>query len=170
MSLFRGEYSCTLHSEDLLDAELPMIKNRAKGGTMAMWKKHLDQYVSVCTRGLSSSFLPLVFSAPGLVTSIHITIYLPTAGKDREFFEELAKLDDCIDNLTEEYPDAVLYIRGDSNVNKKDKNRTALFKKLCNDWNLVETNIGHPTYHHFTGNGGSDSQLDVLLPIFSTTS
>ena len=128
-----------------------------------MWKKHFYQHISICTRGLSASFLPLIFSAPGLVTSIHITIYLPTAGKDIEFVEELAKLDDCIESLTGEHPNAVLYIRGDSNVNKKDKNRTALFKKLCNDWNLVETKIGHPTYHHFTGNGSSDSQLDVLL-------
>ena len=163
MSLFRGEYSWSLHSDDLLDTELPLLKYRAKGGTMAMWKKQLDPFVTICTRGLSASFLPLVFAVPGLVTSIHITIYLPTAGKHTEFVEELSKLDDCIESLIDEHPDAVLFIRGDSNVNKKDKTRTALFRKLCIDWNLVETDVGHPTYHHFTGNGFSDSQLDVLL-------
>ena len=39
MGLFKGDYNSYLCSEDLLDPELPLIKERAKGGTMALWKK-----------------------------------------------------------------------------------------------------------------------------------
>ena len=160
-SLFKGEYSSVLSSEDILDPELPLLR-RAKGGTMAMWKSHLDQYVNPCTT-VSSSFLPLIFSPPGLATTIHIAVYLPTAGKDVEFVEEIVKLNLCIQELLTKHPDADLYIRGDVNVNQKDQNRKATFKKLCDDWNLIETALHHPTYHHFVGNGLSDSQLDVIL-------
>ena len=152
-----------MNSEDALDPELPLVKTRAKGGTMTLWKKHLDPYVSPCTKTNFSSFLPIIFSFPGLRPSIHISIYLPTAGKDIEFVEEILKLDDCINNLTEKHPDAILFIRGDANVNKNDKHRSAVFEKFCNDWSLVNINIDHPTYHHFVGNGKSDSQLDILL-------
>ena len=89
-SLFKGEYFTALSSEDMLDPELPLLK-RAKGGTMAMWRSQLDQYVSPCTSA-SSNFLPLIFSPPGLTTTIHIAVYLPTAGKDVEFVEEIVKL------------------------------------------------------------------------------
>ena len=160
-SLFKGEYCSALSSEDIFDQELPYLR-RAKGGTMAMWKKHLDQYVSPCT-GFSPSFLPLIFSPPGLATSIHIVVYLPTAGREDDFVEEIVKLNLCLNELLSKYPDAHLYIRGDSNVNLKDKKRSAIFGKLCDDWNLSETAVKHPTYHHFVGNGLSDSQLDVLL-------
>ena len=162
-SLFKGEYFSHLHSEDLLDNFLPLTKLRAKGGTMVMWKKCLDQYVTVWTRHTSPGFLPLVFSYPGATTSIHITIYLPTSGQDALFIEELVKLDNCIQEMTEEYPDALLFIRGDANVNKKDRSRVALLNKLCEDWDLVSVDIPHPTYHHFLGDGASDSQLDVLI-------
>ena len=160
-SLFNGEYSSSLSSEDILNPDLPLLK-RAKGGTMAMWKSNLDQFVSICGTS-SSSFLPLIFSPPGLATTIHIVVYLPTAGQDVEFVEEIVKLNLCIQELLTKHPDADLYIRGDANVNPKDKNRKATFKKLCDDWNLTETSLSHPTYHHFVGNGLSDSQLDVIL-------
>ena len=162
MNLFKGEYSSALSSDDIFDPELPLVKNRAKGGTMALWKKHLDQYVSSPT-STSSSFLPIVFSFPDSPVTILITLYLPTAGKHVEFVEEIANLDCCINDLTAKYQDAVIFIRGDANVNGRDENRKAMLKKLCNDWNLMKMDLGHNTYHHFLGNGVSDSQLDVLL-------
>ena len=162
MNLFKGEYSAALSSDDVYDHELPLIKNRAKGGTMVLWKKHLDQYVSALT-STSSSFLPIIFSFPDSQVTILITLYLPTAGKDIEFVEEIAKLDCLIDDLSTKYPDSAIFVRGDANVNSKDVKRRAMFKKLCNDWNLVQMDLGHNTYHHFLGNGFSDSQLDVLL-------
>ena len=130
---------------------------------MVLWKQLLDKYISVIPQLTSSSFLLLIFSFPGLTTSIHISIYLPTSGKDIEFVEQIVKLNECIRKLSDKHPEAVIYIRGDANVNHKDVNRKALFKKVCHDWNLVETVIKHPTYHHFQGEGMSDSQLDVLL-------
>ena len=163
MNLFKGEYFSKLFSEDLLDSSLPLTKYRAKGGTMALWKRGLDQYITVWTDHISPSFLPLVFSYPGSVTTIHITLYLPTSGKDVEFIEVLVKLDNCINDMIAKHPEALIFIRGDANVNKKDKTRTSLLHKLCEDWDLVMVDIPHPTYHHFTGDGASDSNLDVLI-------
>ena len=99
---------------------------------MALWKRHLDQYVSVLASS-SSSFLPIVFSFPDLPVTILITLYLPTAGKDVEFVEEIAKLDGCIDDLSAKHPESVIFIKGDANVNRGDKNRNAMLKKLCTD-------------------------------------
>ena len=75
----------------------------------------------------------------------------------------MVKLDTCLRKIVVKHPEAAILIRGDGNVNKKDKVRTTLLSKLCQDWDLAEVNIGHPTYHHFLGDGSSDSQLDVLL-------
>ena len=35
----RGEYDFALNSADLLDPELPLVKAKAHGGTMVMWKQ-----------------------------------------------------------------------------------------------------------------------------------
>ena len=75
----------------------------------------------------------------------------------------MVKLAHCIEDLREKHPDAFLFIRGDANVNPRDKNRNSLLNKLCNDQNLIHTNVDHPTYHHFLGQGSSDSQLDIIL-------
>ena len=163
MNLFKGEYDHHLNSEDDYDPEIPLMKARSKGGTMILWKKSITQYVSIFTDIHSSGFLPLILSFPGLPISIHIAIYLPTAGQDSNFVEVLVGLDACIEKLFEKYPDAVLFIRGDQNVNFKDKNRTTIFQKFCTDWGLLASDIGHNTYHHFVGDEASDSQLDVLL-------
>ena len=161
MDLFRGEYCSSLSSDDLLDPELPLLR-KAKGGTMVLWKKHLDSFI-YCSQGTSSSFLPIVFSPPGYVTSIHLSIYLPTAGKDTEFVEEILKIENCVEKLLEKHEDAVLYIRGDANVNHNNITRNKILKRFCDKWNLVSSEVNHPTYHHFVGQGKSDSQLDVLL-------
>ena len=152
-----------LHSEDSIEPELPLQKSKTHGGTMVLWKKHLDPFITIWTDDISPAFLPLLFTPPGIIASIHISIYLPTSGKNVEFTEEMAKLDICIRKMVDKHPDAAIFIRGDANVNHKDKVRTSLLHKLCQDWDLVEVDIQHPTYHHFLGDGSSDSQLDVLL-------
>ena len=162
MLLFRGEYCSSLSSEDIFDPELPLIRRSAKGGTMILWKTELDQYVSVQTSP-SSSFLAIVFSPPGHPPTIHLSVYLPTAGKDDEYTEEVLKIAQFVTELGGKYPEASIYIRGDLNANPKDKNRGIIVKKLCDDLDLAETTVEHPTYHHFLGDGRSDSQLDVLL-------
>ena len=46
-----------------------------------------------------------------------------------------------------------------SNCNKRD----ILFHHFVGDLNLHNVDLGHKTYHHFTGEGSSDSSIDVLL-------
>ena len=161
MKLFQGKYSSSLSSMDILDPELP-FHQRAKGGCMILWKTHLDSHVHPCLSS-SSSFLPIVFSPPGHRTSIHLSIYLPTAGRDTEFVEEMVKLGNCIEDLLEKYQDAILFIRGDANVNPKNLTRCKILERFCEQWDLVSPAVHHPTYHHFTGQGAYDSQLDILL-------
>ena len=157
-----GEYCWHLNSEDLLDPELPLVKTRAHGGTLMIWLKELDPYVEVITN-TSTAFLPIILKMPGLKTSIHVSIYLPTHGKDSEFVSDVADLRNCLDDLTRIHADAVIYIRGDSNVNPKNSMRVSLLQQLLHDYNLDKEKTGHNTYHHFLGNGLSDSMLDVLL-------
>ena len=129
---------------------------------MILWKKHLDSFISCC-QSTSSSFLPIIFSPPGYPTTIHLSIYLPTAGKDTEFVEDILKIENCIEKLLEKHQDAALYIRGDANVNHNNVTRNNILQRFCDKWNLVRSTVNHPTYHHFMGQGKSDSQLDVLL-------
>ena len=129
---------------------------------MALWKRSLDPFIK-CFNCPSPGILPLVFSPPGLLKSIHITLYLPTAGKDSEYVLEIVKLLHCIEDLMSLYPDAYLFIRGDGNANAKDKLRSSLIENLCLKWNLKRVPVLHNTYHHFMGNGVSDSELDIIL-------
>ena len=111
----------------------------------------------------NTAFLPIILNMPGLRVSIHVSIYLPTHGKDSEFVADLADLRNCLDDLVEQFTDPVIYIRGDSNVNAKNKLRNSLLKQLIKDYSLSRQETGHNTYHHFVGNGNSDSQIDLLL-------
>ena len=100
---------------------------------------------------------------PGLQVSVHITLYLPTCNKDTEFMADLAELRNCLDKLTERFPDLLLYLRGDGNVNSNNTKRVILLQHLMRDYNLVQTEIEHSTYHHFMGDGLYDSSIDILL-------
>ena len=91
MELFRGEYCSSLNSSDLYDPSDPLMHSASHGGTMIMWKIEHDPYVSVIPSEFSS-YLPILFSAPGCPISVHIAVYLPTHGKDNEFLEEISKL------------------------------------------------------------------------------
>ena len=162
MDILKGEYSALLNSEDIDDVELPLIKARAKGGTMILWKKCFDPFIYP-VKSISPSFLPIIFCYPGVIPSIHVSLYLPTAGKDVEFAEEVVKLDNCLNEIRNAHPEAPIFIRGDANANEKDTKRQIIFRKFCNDWDLFKTKIGKPTYHHFVGEGRWDSELDVLL-------
>ena len=82
---------------------------------MTLWRKELDPYVTIL-EPTSSRILVLVLDVPGFQVNIHINIYLPTSGKEEEFMEQLALLEDTIDHINEKYPDSVHYIRGDANA------------------------------------------------------
>ena len=96
------EYCHWLNSEYLYDQDLPLVKTKAKGGMLAMWRKWLDPHISVHPVQ-SPAFLPLILQLPGAQTSAHIAVYLPTSGKDYEFISELANLKNCIEDIQEKY-------------------------------------------------------------------
>ena len=162
VSLFRGEYCYALSSDDLFDSDLPYTSKKAKGGTMMMWKKDLDVFMTPIST-TSSSLLAFLFCPPNIRPSLQVSIYLPTSGRDIDFAEELSNLDHLITDITNKHPGILVFIRGDANVNFKNKKRCSLYNNLLRKFKLETTELHHPTYHHFTGDGKSDSQLDVLL-------
>ena len=68
-----------------------------------------------------------------------------------------------MEQLNEKFPDCIIFIRGDANCSSKCPDRSALFHHFIHSHNFKKVTINHPTYHHFTGNGGSDSDVDILL-------
>ena len=114
-TMFKGSYQCHLNSNDVFCPDLPLISRKPNGGTMAMWHHHLDPYIRVLPCP-SSAVLPILLAVPGLSQSAHISVYLPTAGKDTEFLCALAALDTCIEQIKEDFSCPV-YIRGDFNEN-----------------------------------------------------
>ena len=157
-----------LNSEDVFCPDLPVETLRAKGGTMALWDSSLDPFISILDHSSSSS-LPLLLDIPNINPSIHIGIYLPTGGHDDDWLIELSALTAIVEDALENYPDTPIYIRGDSNVNPKNINRMKMWTDFMSRFNLVSLNLGHPTYHHFLGDGKGDSQLDVLLTTSSSS-
>ena len=166
MKPFSGEYESSLSSDDNFDHELPFIKSKASGGTLVMWKKFLDPHITVLPL-VSSSFLPILFHPPDVPLSIHIAVYLPTSGKETEFVSELSKLSIAVEDLSKAHPEASKFLRGDFNVNSKNSKRSQLLDLFCSYHNLHQVSIPKPTYHHFTGEGRSDSFLDRIF--FSTS-
>ena len=162
MTHFRGEFSSSLNSEDLYDLDLPLRSPKAKGGTMIMWKNALDPYVNI-HRPECSSFLPIVVSLPNTPPAIHIALYFPTRGKECEFLEALANLKIALDDLIQKYKHPVIFLRGDANASSTNTKRIPLIKQFVRDYDLKLVNVDHKTYHHFMGEGISDSDLDILL-------
>ena len=77
IQFLEGEYCWHLNSQDLLDPELPLVMSKASGGTLLLWMKELDPYIKVITTN-TTAFLPIVLKMPGLQTSIHISLDMPT--------------------------------------------------------------------------------------------
>ena len=162
MKHLQSNYCYFLNSEDLHDPEAALLKNTPAGGTLLLWRKDLDPFVTIHPVH-TTAFTPLILKMPGTQTSIHIVLYLPTHGKDAAFVSELANLRLCIEELKDVYPCCAIFIRGDSNVNKKNLNRVCLLKQLQRDFNLKRVPVHHQTYHHFIGGGKFDSDIDVIL-------
>ena len=162
MQLFKNDYCSYLNSTDIYDPDLPLTYSKAHGGSMIMWKALHDPHVSIIPVG-TSSFSPIKFSPPGHPTSIHIAVYLPTQGKEAEFLDEISSLILCIEQLSEQYPEALFYLRGDFNVSSTNKLRMCQIQHLCHQKELVSVSIPHKTYHHFVGGGKSDSDLDKIF-------
>ena len=158
---FVGDYGYYLNSEDVMCPDLPLEKSKANGGTMIMWREKLTPYIKIINVS-SSSFLPFIISIPGVATSAHIVLYLPTSGKETEFISALASLDACLEVIKEDYA-CPIYLRGDANVNPNNTARTSIFTHFCKKHALLSLDLCHPTHHHFQGEGLFDAQLDLLL-------
>ena len=115
MELFLHNYLFYLNSEDRHDPFLSLTHSRAHGGTLAMWRRELDPYITIL-EPVSSRILVLILDKPGFQISAHIAIYLTTSGHDAQYMQDLALLQDTIDTITDKYPDCITYIRGDANA------------------------------------------------------
>ena len=89
---------------------------------MVMWQKTLDPFVSVISTD-SPSMAAILLKIPGSCISAHVAIYLPTAGQEVQFVSALASLDNCLEELLDQYDDLQIFIRGDANVNPKNRSR-----------------------------------------------
>ena len=164
-SLLSSDYKVFLNSDDLYEPDIPLLKNRAHGGTMTCWKYTLDPYITVLGTE-TSRITPILLEMPGFQSSVHINIYLPTAGREAEFIDCLASLQATIDKISDEYPSALAYIRGDANASyipRIASKRDLIFKHFYEDNYFTPLEMRHKTYHHFMGFGKSDSSIDVVL-------
>ena len=160
-SAFRGEYSFSLNSYDLYEKDAAKSSHRY-GGTMVMWMKKFDAHVTVHPVN-TSAFLPIIITEPGFVASIHICIYLPTQGKEDRFLADLSSLNTCISEMRMLYPGALFYLRGDFNTSRTNLQRSGVLEYFIERNSFTSVPISHTTYHHFVGDGLSDSHLDQLL-------
>ena len=129
---------------------------------MIFWKISLDEFITVLP-SKSSSFHAILFQPLHSQPSVHVSLYLPTAGKEDEFIAEITKLRIFLEELLDIHPDYLVFIRGDSNVNLNNRVRVNIFNNFKISLNLASVPFEHKTYHHFMGGGLFDSKIDVLL-------
>ena len=80
--------------------------------------------------------------------------------------KDLTILQDTIQYEDKRSSDSLVFVRGDANAsfNPRDKNkRDELFRYFAEENKLCCVQIHQKTYHHFRGNGISDSNIDVIL-------
>ena len=159
---FQGKYEAHLNSEDLHQPDLALEKVRAHGGTMIMWQTSLSPFVKLLPTD-SPSFQSILLKLPGTIPSIHTALYLPTSGREDLYMSALVDLESHLVEVTNIYPDAALFLRGDANSNPNNNARFSLFAHFSSIFSLTRVPLSHPTYHHFVGNGLFDSEIDVLL-------
>ena len=93
-----NNYSAYLSSDDLFDPEIIFRKQRATGGSMVMVNKSIDPFVTLIPPP-SSAITPILMQIPGLQTSVHISLYLPTSGQEHEFISQLSNLRHLIEDV-----------------------------------------------------------------------
>ena len=76
---------------------------------------------------------------------------------------ELSKLEILLEELSDKYPGVPVYFRGDGNANIKNQPRASLMKHFITKHCITRLQLNHKTYHHFMGNGLSDSEIDLLM-------
>ena len=155
-----AEYVASLNSADQYDPSLPLVKSKAHGGTLILWQRKHDPFVSVWPVS-TTAFLPILFHPPGSSLSIHIAIYLPTAGKDVLFVDELSNLCATLEELSDAHPNAPIHLRGDFNVSNNNSKRVDILSHFCQEYSFNEVPLFHSTYHHFVGQ--LSSSLDRIF-------
>ena len=136
-----------------------MDRRKAWGGTLALWRREIDPFITPLETP-SPSVLPLLLQIPGLSSSIHIGLYLPTWGRDSEFIEALASLESIVLFAIENFKDMPIYLKGDCNVNSSNVKRAKLFHNFLTKYGIQNIDLQHKTHQHFMRDGKSDFQLD----------
>ena len=127
---FLGSYETHLNSEDAHDMDLPLTHPRAKGGTMIMWHNSLSPHLKVLDTP-SPSFVSVLLSPPGLLPSLHSSVYLPTAGKDGDWLTALVDLEQHVmEVIDKHYGHIATFLRGDFNASSKNKTRATLLSSV----------------------------------------
>ena len=129
---------------------------------MVMWHTSLSPYIKVLPT-TSPSFVSVLLTPPGILPSLHTSVYLPTAGKDGEWLATLVQLEAHVMENIVKYGKLATFLRGDFNASSKNKPRSAILSSVIARLSLNRVNIDHYSYHHFRGDGDSDSDLDLLL-------
>ena len=86
-----------------------------------MWERSLSPYIKVLPT-CSPSFVSVLLSPPGVLPSLHIGVYLPTAGKDGLWLAALVELEEHIMETIDKHDGLLATIaRGDFNASSKNK-------------------------------------------------
>ena len=75
----------------------------------------------------------------------------------------LVELEHHVKENRDKFRGSAIFLRGDFNASSRNKMRASFLSAFVNRLDLSRVPIGHCTYHHFTGGGASDSDLDLLL-------
>ena len=73
MKYIQGQYCFFLNSEDMHDPDIALTKNTTSGGTLLLWNKQIDPYVTIHPVQ-TTSFTPLVLKMPGVRTTVHFAL------------------------------------------------------------------------------------------------
>ena len=68
-----------------------------------------------------------------------------------------------VEDILCSHPGVSIYIRGDTNSNPNHPSRPQVLQEFMDRYGLSSIPLIHSTYHHFTGDRVSDSQMDVLI-------
>ena len=66
------------------------------------------------------------------------------------------------DNLRNKFPGASIYLLRDFTVGGRNLKRKNILESFLDVQQMSEVNLNSLTYHHFMGNGESDSYLDKI--------
>ena len=54
----------------------------------------------------------IILALPDILITVHINIYLPTAGREFDFIQAMATLHATIDEVSDQYPAALIFFKG----------------------------------------------------------